>query len=159
MVCIDTVCFFSSLCLILPVCFFYSYVQVVCNFKRLFVCPFYFILCKPLFYVSAASAVEWATFERENFVTISSSYYFRFGLPTFLASVTRWLYYFSIYEVICNIKISPILYQFCPSTLNILPNKKWTIKHLPKTCKILPLWRNLPNLVTLLPTHSFEICI
>ena len=34
-------------------------------------------------------------------------------------------------------KISPIMSQICQSPLSILPNKKWTVKNLPKTGKLL----------------------
>ena len=30
--------------------------------------------------------------------------------------------------------------QICQSRVSILPNKKWTVKKLPKTCKFLPKW-------------------
>ena len=39
-------------------------------------------------------------------------------------------------------KISPKLQQICQSRLNILPNKKYTVKNLPKTSKLLPKWQN-----------------
>ena len=39
-------------------------------------------------------------------------------------------------------KISPIMSQICQSRLIILPNKKYTVKNLPKTCKLLPTWQN-----------------
>ena len=41
-----------------------------------------------------------------------------------------------------TMKISPIMSQICQSKLSILPNKKVTFKNLPKTCKLLPKWRN-----------------
>ena len=44
-----------------------------------------------------------------------------------------------------TIKINPIMNQICQSRLNTLPNKKLTVKNLPKTCKV------LPNLATLVP--------
>ena len=34
------------------------------------------------------------------------------------------------------------MYQICQSRLNILPNKKQTVKILPKTCQALSKWRN-----------------
>ena len=37
-------------------------------------------------------------------------------------------------------KTSPIMSQICQSRVSILPNKKWTVKKLPKTCKFLPKW-------------------
>ena len=39
-------------------------------------------------------------------------------------------------------KISLIMSQICQSRLSILPNKKWTVKNLPKTCKLFPKWRH-----------------
>ena len=38
--------------------------------------------------------------------------------------------------------ISPIMSQICQSRLSILPNRKQTVKNLPRTCKLLPKWRN-----------------
>ena len=38
--------------------------------------------------------------------------------------------------------ISPIMSHICQSRLSILPNRKQTVKNLPRTCKLLPKWRN-----------------
>ena len=53
-------------------------------------------------------------------------------------SVTRWLEYLAI----CNKETSPVMSKVCQSRLSILPNRKWTVKILPKICKVLPNWRN-----------------
>ena len=39
-------------------------------------------------------------------------------------------------------KISPIASQICQNRLSILPNKKYTVKKLPKTCILLPKRQN-----------------
>ena len=39
-----------------------------------------------------------------------------------------------------TMKTSPIMSQICQSRLSILPNRKWTVKNLPKICKVLPIW-------------------
>ena len=49
--------------------------------------------------------------------------------------------FFSIWPF-ATMKISPIMSQIRQSQLSILPNKKWTIKNLPKTGKLLPKWQN-----------------
>ena len=43
----------------------------------------------------------------------------------------------------------PKVYKIWQSRVKILPNRKWTLEKLPKSLKILPKWRNLPNLITL----------
>ena len=52
-----------------------------------------------------------------------------------------------------TMKISPTQLQICQSRLNILPNTNLTVKNLPKTCKMLPYWQFLPNLVTLIESE------
>ena len=39
-------------------------------------------------------------------------------------------------------KISPIMSQICQSRHSILPKQIQTVKNWPKTCKLLPKWRN-----------------
>ena len=41
-----------------------------------------------------------------------------------------------------TIKISPIMAQFCQNRLSILANRKYTVKNLPRTSKLLPKWQN-----------------
>ena len=57
-------------------------------------------------------------------------------------SVTRWFDYFLKIWPFARMEISTIMSQICQSRLGILPNKKLTIKNLPKNCKLLPKLRN-----------------
>ena len=50
-------------------------------------------------------------------------------------------FFFNIWPY-ATIKICPMVKQIRQSRLKILPNKKLTVKKLPKTCKILPKWLN-----------------
>ena len=50
-------------------------------------------------------------------------------------------------------KISPIMWHICQSMLSNSPNKKWTVKILPSTCRHFQSGEFLPNLVTLVPTN------
>ena len=47
-------------------------------------------------------------------------------------------------------KICPIMSQVCQSSLSILPNKKQTLKNMPKTSKLFQSGEISPNLVTLI---------
>ena len=67
-------------------------------------------------------------------------------------SVTRWLNYFSIFGLLQQWKLSPIMSQICQSRLGILPNKKYTVKNLPKT--VAQSSENSLNLVTLVACQS-----
>ena len=49
--------------------------------------------------------------------------------------------FFNIWPFV-TMKISPIMSQICQSNLSILANKKYTIKNLSKTCKLLSKWWN-----------------
>ena len=49
-----------------------------------------------------------------------------------------------------TMQISPIMSQVCQSRLSILPNKKQTLKNMPKTSKLFQSGEISPNLVTLI---------
>ena len=84
---------------------------------------------------------KWNRMER-NFVPIDSGY-LQIGKvceSRMLPSVARLS--FNIWPF-GTLKISPTVSQICQSTrLSILPNDKYTVNFLPKTCKLLPKWWN-----------------